>query len=424
MPNDHGSGEAAGLPTSPIELIETIIARRTADAVAGLSANPAIANGRDDYIGSTPLHFAAHRGLEEIVAALLDAGADVHARERVSATTPLHWAAEGGHAGIAARLLDAGADIEARDGWYGLTPLGWTAIVDWSTGPRGDREAVAALLEKRGAAVDPFVAVNTGNVGALRAAAAGDPTALQRRMGFVAFAMQPLHLAVAENRPDMVDALLDLGAPIDARTEWGLTPLALALKNGQEELAARLRAGGARDDMASALVAGNAAAFTEAPDEPELPSRLIFVAAREGYAAAIGPLVARGANFNARVKHLVGERPQLVTPLLVAVRAGHLDTSRALLVHGANPSPGNLEGIPTPLHLAAGAGREDLARLLLEHGADPMAEESGFNATPAMWADHEGHTELARILRFEDHDEIPESFWEEELGDGEAPPRE
>ena len=82
-----------------------------------LTEAPQLARGSDGTLGTTALHCASHRGFTGIVAALLDAGADVHARERVSDSTALHWAAEGGHPTIARMLVDRGAAIDehARD---------------------------------------------------------------------------------------------------------------------------------------------------------------------------------------------------------------------------------------------------------------------------------------------------------------------
>jgi ankyrin repeat protein len=77
-------------------------------------------------MGGTPLHHAAWWGHDDVVAALLDAGADPARRaEPGIGGTALGWAAHGSfhcpgpvvgggteHRGIASRLVQAGAEIE------------------------------------------------------------------------------------------------------------------------------------------------------------------------------------------------------------------------------------------------------------------------------------------------------------------------
>src|SRR5689334_5827129 len=114
-----------------------------AGALAVLGRDPAQARIQDEHIGSTPLHFASHRGLADVVDALIAAGADVHARERVSDTTPLHWAAEGGHERIIRALVRAGARLDVVDSWFGLAPLGWATVVTWAPRFHADKPAAA-----------------------------------------------------------------------------------------------------------------------------------------------------------------------------------------------------------------------------------------------------------------------------------------
>jgi cytohesin len=79
-----------------------------------------------------------------LVRALLDAGADV--RARAFGKTALHFAAKAGFVETVRLLLDAGADPNARDD-DGHTPL-------WSTsqsGPSVDPEPVIRLLRAAGA---------------------------------------------------------------------------------------------------------------------------------------------------------------------------------------------------------------------------------------------------------------------------------
>jgi hypothetical protein len=69
----------------------------------------------------TPLHVAAENAMEDMVEALLRAGADPHART-TTGTTPFYRAARGGSMRILQMLYDAGADVNARtwDNWTAL----------------------------------------------------------------------------------------------------------------------------------------------------------------------------------------------------------------------------------------------------------------------------------------------------------------
>ena len=72
--------------------------RQDIDAVRGLiarGADPDAAHGD----GMTALHWAAEHGDLQVVALLVDAGADVEARTRLGSHTPLHVASRSARAG-------------------------------------------------------------------------------------------------------------------------------------------------------------------------------------------------------------------------------------------------------------------------------------------------------------------------------------
>lgn len=87
--------------------------------------------------GLTPLHIAAERGFEAMVALLLNAGASPHVRSN-SGSTPLYRAARGGSVPILCQLHDAGSEIDA------LTWDGWTPLME--AVEHGNGEAVELLL--------------------------------------------------------------------------------------------------------------------------------------------------------------------------------------------------------------------------------------------------------------------------------------
>ena len=94
------------------------------------------------WMGETPLHSAAERGLPKIALVLIRRGANVNARRPDRFDTPLHFAS---NAEVARVLIEHGAEFEALD-WSGRTPLHWAAqfgLVD-----------VADLLIQSGAEVD------------------------------------------------------------------------------------------------------------------------------------------------------------------------------------------------------------------------------------------------------------------------------
>lgn len=107
-----------------------------------LAGDPALIDARDTD-GSTPLHCAAWKGQQEVVALLIKAGADVNAHNNNDhwGTTPLHAAAHANQAAIAQLLIDHGADLNAKDR-EGRTPMFHTTF--------HKAKAVAKLLEKHG----------------------------------------------------------------------------------------------------------------------------------------------------------------------------------------------------------------------------------------------------------------------------------
>ncbi|XP_054161431.1 GA-binding protein subunit beta-1-like [Oppia nitens] len=90
-----------------------------------------------DWLGTSPLHFAAQFGHIETAEVLLRAGISRDARTKVD-RTPLHLCAQEGHLTIVSLLIMHGSDVDAKD-MLRMTPLHWAV-------ERGHTDVVDCLL--------------------------------------------------------------------------------------------------------------------------------------------------------------------------------------------------------------------------------------------------------------------------------------
>lgn len=90
-----------------------------------------------DWLGTSPLHFAAQQGHADTTEVLLKAGVSRDTRTKVE-RTPLHIASQEGHVDIVRLLITYGADLDAKD-LLRMTPLHWAV-------ERGHRDVVDCLL--------------------------------------------------------------------------------------------------------------------------------------------------------------------------------------------------------------------------------------------------------------------------------------
>jgi ankyrin repeat protein len=85
------------------------------------------------------------------------------------------------------------------------------------------------------------------------------------------------------------------------------------------------------------------------------------------------------------------------TPLMIAARMGHVETTRVLLGAGAAKEVRDVRG-KTALLLAAQFKHPDVVRLLLRHGANPNVR-SHHGDTPLSCALKDNDLEMARLLK-------------------------
>lgn len=125
-----------------------------------------------------------------------------------------------------------------------------------------------------------------------------------------------------------------------------------------------------------------------------LDQRLID-AAKQGDAAQVENLLARGADVNARETN--GQLTLMrYTALIWAAYKGNRDVVKILLVHGADVCVSDREN-RTPLMMAASAGHLDIVRMLADAGADIQAK-SNHHDTALLMAASGGHHQVVSWL--------------------------
>ena len=206
---------------------------------------------RTGYEGATPLHWAARvNGNPAVIAALLQAGANLEARDDIG-RTPLHMAVGFNELAVIAALLQAGADLEAR------TDRGWTPL-HVAAGFK-DPDAMAALDGALSPPPPPGVAryyspfYGTETIGSNENPAviaallqAGADLEARTDRGWT-----PLHAAAGFKDPAVIAALLKAGADLEVRTDEGLSPLHVATSwNDNPAIVAALLEAGANPEAA------------------------------------------------------------------------------------------------------------------------------------------------------------------------------
>lgn len=201
------------------------------------------------WMGATPLHGAAERGLPEVARSLIRRGANVNARRPERADMPLHFAA---NAAVASLLIEAGAEVEGLDRW-GRTPLHWAA--------QFGRADVVDLLLRAGARVDR--PASDGATPLHWAAQEGHAGVAQLLLGAGAGVNRqdgdgrtPLHRAAWRGQGEVVEVLLGAGADPGIRSESGQTPWHEAKESGREAVAKRLRSAQGKSARAASRVSG------------------------------------------------------------------------------------------------------------------------------------------------------------------------
>ena len=275
---------------------------------------------RPEQPDAVPLYYAALCGFRALVERLLTAHPQDLDAEGGDWGAPLNAALGKGHLDIALFLLDRGADGENGGEKTGL----------YSASSRGYADVVRSLID-RGA----------------------DLNAICEDSGYVeggsAIRWTPLHVAIDEERRDIVILLLERGADMETRSSCDETAL--------------------------------------------------YTASSRRCADVVRQLISHGADLNAECQ-TINEYADVVewTPLHVAIFSGTPPIGRTLLEHGANPNaPDNLGA--TALHLASRVHESGTTEveLLLEYGANVDVRDA-VGRTPLHEAAYWGNLEAVVVL--------------------------
>jgi ankyrin repeat protein len=367
-------------------LIEAVKAGERAAALALLQAGAQANAAAPD--GTTALHWAVKNNDAMLVDRLLRAGARPHPQNRYG-ITPIALACESGSAALVERLLEAGVSANAT-GPYGETAL--------HTCAHAGNTAAARVLIAAGASIDPGDSWR-GQTPLMWAAAQGHPETMQAlieagadvnaRSTIVVWERQrtdeprdkwlppggwtPLLLAARENCVKCVDVLAKAGADLNVVDPERHTALIIALTNGHFDVAGRLIDLGADLDMQDhvgqtalwAAVDAHTMPDSNRPPPTEMDDELSAW-------DIVTKLVEKGAAVDVPLRQRVPYRTKIdrgadgilgagTTPLLRAAKTGDAKVVKLLLEHGANPRATVGRGV-TSILLAANVGTSESDR--------------------------------------------------------------
>ena len=321
------------------------------------------------YAGYTALMRAASMPSAQVVAVLLDRGADIRTTDSDIGVSPLHLAAQGGSVSVVRLLVERGAAVNQQVPSHGFTALMnavWHRhrdVVEYLLGlDEIDVEIVSALGLTAGQLVDEL----------------RDTTGLSEST------------AKRQNEEaDALAALFDAHQP-GPRTSEATTRLMDAVAavgdqaaEGRLERVRQAIADGADVDARYPVAYGNNDGYTP-----------LLVAARDGDAVVVDTLLSAGADITLTCGHM------WANPAHKAAYRGQATVMRRLAAHPQfariSDAQGPYNGY-TPLIDATWHGHGDTVRALLDAGADPsLAGLDG--ATPRILAERYGYHEIAAML--------------------------
>ena len=323
-----------GIPIQAAEIHQAVQNGDLAAVKALVEKDDTAVHSRDSD-GRTPLHWACRGRSTDIVAYLIEKGADANALDN-NQTAPLHSLAVRNLTEAAELLISKGAEISILD-YVNQTPLHHSAS-------SGHKE-ISALLAQKGAKLE--IKDNWGRT--------------------------PLLLCARERGgPELAEVLIKAGANVNARDKYGATSLNLAAWRGKKGVVDVLLAAGA-----------------EVPVKGPESRRMAMYAASQGLENLFDRMDSDGADTRFRLQN--GG-----SLLHKAAGGGSVKIIKTLMDRDLDAGQQDRFGW-TPLHYAARNGRKEAAEYLIESGVDINARsvmgQSAYNVAEEFKQD-----EVTRLL--------------------------
>jgi ankyrin repeat protein len=358
--------------------------------------------------GATPMLLAAINGNAVIIGSLLESGADPNAGLSVHGDTALMLASRTGRTDAIRTLLDGGADVNILETWGGTTALMWAVEAN-------HLDTVAMILEQGADVNARSYYIPSATARGYEGATPQPPNRNQEPTEYANGWLTPMMFAAREGHMEMARDLVSAGADLDIVSADGKNALALAIFNGQYEMASYLIDNGVDVNQADAQ------RFTPlfwAVDRRnmELATNGLPWTVTADPLPLIEKLLEAGADPNAVVNNTPrarnrGASPRIVfaSTLMRAAFTGDLETSRLLLSYGADPHAKSSDKesmleAATGLALIPGYQMErpkeerlELVKLMVELGEDVNWADA-YGITPLMTAANLGHTEIVEYL--------------------------
>ena len=183
-----------------------------------------------------------------------------------------------------------------------------------------------------------------------------------------------LHVAAKFGDAQLANCIVYLGQDVNAKGEYGKTPMHSAATAGNMEIVQFLLDNGGEVDIADDIVA----------DTP------LHCCSFAGHIEIVKALIEHGADVNAMNR-------KRNTPLHRAAAAGNVQVAKILIDNGANVNMRGYLG-RVPLHDVASSGSAELTTLLMENNADPAARDDYTRITPMHVAATFGYIDVIKVL--------------------------